>query len=72
MIELVSKKLATLKNATITDVGDGQIIAVGEVFGHPNFTDGTFVRTSEVLDYDGTTHVMETRNTIYIVEPRED
>lgn len=38
---------------------------VGDVYGHPNFTDGTTVRTSDVIELNENEGIAETRNTIY-------
>lgn len=55
------KKSARLENWY---VGDYDLI-YGEVYGHPNFTDGTFIRTSRVVSLDKINNKAETLNTMY-------
>lgn len=37
----------------------------GDAFGHPNYEDGTYVRTGPIIRIDG--NEVETQNTVYIL-----
>lgn len=61
---MLCKKIATLKKWKWA----GQRRLTGEVYGHPNFGDGTVVTTSRLMSVDFEKMQAETLNTIYKLE----
>lgn len=63
----MEKQKATLENWSIDGVQD---IAYGNVFGHPKIPDGTYIRTSLIVDIDrdGENIIVETLNTFYTLK----
>ena len=61
---------ATLKHVRFHDYGNGRIHASGHIHGDDKkrFPDGTLVTTSRVAEWDETTGILTTKNSIYKVE----
>lgn len=45
--------------------GDGELVLVGTVYGHPRLPNGAFIHTSAVEKLIVNRHIAVTRNTIY-------
>jgi hypothetical protein len=44
---------------------------VGESYNNPDYKDGTVIRTSKVLSYDREKKIVETLNSVYILQGEE-
>lgn len=60
----------TLKGASFSHLGGGNFWVEGRIFGHPNFPDGNYIHTSQIVSVRGTE--IETLNSFYTVEWNPD
>jgi len=65
---MATKPLYLLKNASFYYDQNDTERAMGEVYGHPMFSDGESIITSEIIGFDVPNNIVETLNSRYEIQ----
>lgn len=58
----------TIKNAQVVQHATGSYVVIGNVYNHPEYADGTLIRTSKVQQVDFKRGLATTLNSTYVVQ----